>query len=143
MPSDVDFEKVAEIRDYMRDVVEPEELDFCNWGILDQETLTVKVSCHTPACLAGHICAYYEAQVNSMIRVKAAKILGLSFDQAQALFQPVHLPEELTWDLITPAHVVKVLDNFIETEGTVDWYILGDEHANTPAQSQPGARYRD
>lgn len=126
MPSYVDFEKVAEIRDYMRDVVQPEELDFCVWGNLDQETLTVKVSCYTPACLAGHICSYYEINVDSAIRYKAASILGLSYNQALFLFQPIDVPEEITWDMITPAHVVKVLDKFIETKGTVDWSIIGD-----------------
>lgn len=127
METDVSFvDRVAEIRDYMQDVVTPDQLDFREWGRLVHETKRVSISCKTPACLAGHICAYYDHEVQSAIRFDAAQLLGLSFQQSVRLFQPTDLPDDITWDRITPEHVVMVLDNFIETGGVVDWSIIAE-----------------
>ena len=84
--------------------------------------------CKTVACLAGWVVLmeghlpenYYYGLKNSTVK-KAKKILGLSDDEAVALFHPHHVGLLH----IPPAAAIHVLRKFAET-GKIDWLAAVD-----------------
>ena len=124
--SNVNRERIAEIRDYLLTVPE-DEFDMLTWGNQNDTTGKVTVTCLTPACLAGHICAYYSDDAStSFVSIKAADILGLNNKLTHDLFMPKGI-NAMVMREATPKDAAKVLDNYLET-GKFDWRaVLGIE----------------
>ena len=125
----VRWDRVTAMRDLMRDFIRPEEFSLCFWGTRDKKTNVVVVSCATPACIAGHVCAYFGWPAILSVRKEAADILGLDEDQSDDLFRARNLSYQITWDQIKPKHVAEVLDHFIE-HGEINWAILDPNDFN-------------
>jgi hypothetical protein len=89
-------------------------------------------SCGTVACIAGHTLACLEPDgtIPAMVSPKAAELLGLSTDEAFALFEGYDVANLDDPDEITTADAVRVLDHLLET-GEVDWSII-----DTPSSSR-------
>ena len=114
------LERVARIRDYMRERVPDSEFDMSTWGIVDHsETGRMDISCKSPACIAGHICNYYQVELSThkYIWDSATDMLELSPREARLLFACP--PGSVQVDA-TPQDAAKVLDRYLET-GQFDW----------------------
>lgn len=89
----------------------------------------VSYKCHTAACIAGHACMLSDEAIDFTeqqwgwyaMEEQAAKWLGISTEDAQALFVPVH--KELA--NITRKEAIRTLRNYMET-GVVDWITQRD-----------------
>lgn len=95
--------------------------------------------CRTPGCIAGHVVAASEVNLNSYleprwdeVRLVAQTYLRLTDREANTLFQPTC--EEVCYganpgdhDWITNAHAASVLRNFALT-GKIDWSVGKEEN---------------
>ena len=121
------LERIAEIRDYLQDQVPDTKFNMTTWGLTDQSTAKMNISCESPACIAGHVCHYFETGmlVNDLIWNAAKTELGLDFGQAAELFGcPPGSPQTNA----TPQDAAKVLDYFLQT-GKFDWAHVMDKQA--------------
>lgn len=86
-------------------------------------------TCGSAACIAGWAALLGRQRrlttYESMYRIEDAAIAELDLDEetAEKLFYPSSIEN---WDVITPEHACKVIDNLIET-GKVDWEAVIEE----------------
>lgn len=79
----------------------------------------------TPACIAGHVVsgAYPGASLAAMawldVKMEAADVLDLTYEQAAELFAPDQIGKA-AWDAVTPTQAAACMRNLAAT-GIVDW----------------------
>jgi hypothetical protein len=80
--------------------------------------------CGSPSCIAGWaIHSFPRVRSDEGPQSHAAKILGISWDEASPLFDPEHYVEGvMDMRSITPAHAAAVLRH-LASSGEVDWSV--------------------
>ena len=113
--------RIKEIRDYLHSLVPDSEFDMSTFGTVDAARY-MSISCDTPACVAGHVCAYYNLKAHRMGYVMgevAGDVLELDMKERKDLFHVKNVPFELI-KKITPQDAAEVLNNYLDT-GVFDW----------------------
>lgn len=114
-------ENITKVRDVIA-ALPAERFDMSDWlNDYPNETFGRALKdCGTAACIGGWAVGVLKPRTRASsweIPSIARRILGLSLDQADKLFQPVPCDDR---HLLTPAQAVRVLDILLET-GEVDW----------------------
>lgn len=119
---------IQKVRDHIAGL-NPKRFNMALWaaerdGDDDVAPVRLKHDCGTCGCIGGWTDAIFRTPRSKMGAESAGRALGLTEDQAQALFFPWGFPWGVNdgddWENIKPAHAVRVLDHLLAT-GEVDW----------------------
>ena len=127
-------QRLKEIRDYLRTMVPEPEFDMTTFGTVGNAKY-MTISCNTPACVAGHVCFFYNLEADRMgyaVGEVAGDALGLDPLERRALFHVKGVSYDRI-NKITPQEAAEVLDNYLDT-GVFDWVKVLNEEQETKTE---------